>query len=128
MTGARPKRADRVAERLRAELMDLLLRGAVRDPAVADVFVTEVQVTPDLRQARVHFRLARPQADDKQRSAALQGLERAGGHLRRELGPRLQLKYMPELRFFWAEGQDRAARVDAVLAELQREREAGESK
>ncbi len=120
------KRADRVAERIRAELMAVILRGGVRDPAVSDVYVTEVVLTDDLRNARVYFRLTRPEVDDKQRDAALRGLSRAGGHLRRELGPKLQLRYMPELQFFWAQGPDRAARVEAVLAELERER-AGET-
>ena len=120
------KRADRVAERIRAELMAMILRGGVRDPAVSDVYVTEVVLTDDLRNARVYFRLTRPEVDDKQRDAALRGLSRAGGHLRRELGPKLQLRYMPELQFFWAQGPDRAARVEAVLAELERER-AGET-
>lgn len=127
MSESRPKRADRVAERLRAELMDLLLRGGVRDPAVSDVYITDVAVTDDLRHARVYFRLTRPEVDDKQRNAALRGLSRAGGFVRRELGPKLQLKYMPELQFFWAEGPDRAARVEAVLAELRREREDAET-
>jgi ribosome-binding factor A len=110
---------------MRAELMDLLLRGGVRDPAVSDVYVTEVVVTADLRHARVYFRLTRPEVDAKQRDAALRGLNRAGGHVRRELGPKLQLKYMPDLQFFWAEGPDRAAGVEAVLAELRRERDTG---
>lgn len=118
-----PKRADRVAERLRAELMELLLRGGVRDPAVADVYITEVSVTADLRHARVYFRLTKPGVDDKQRVAALRGLTRAEGHVRRELGPRLQLKHMPDFQFFWAEGPDRAARIDVVLDELRSERD-----
>jgi ribosome-binding factor A len=125
MNERRPKRSDRVAERMRAELMDLILRGGVRDPAVSDVYVTEVVVTDDLRHARVYFRLTRPEVDAKQRDAALRGLTRAGGHVRRALGPKLHLKYMPDLQFFWAEGQDRAARVDAVLAELELERRRG---
>ena len=53
----------------------------------------------------------------------LLALGRAHGYLRRELGPRLQLQYMPDLKFFWDEGFDRAARVDAVLAEIRRDEE-----
>ncbi|HEX7476331.1 MAG TPA: 30S ribosome-binding factor RbfA [Polyangiales bacterium] len=119
-------RSQRVAERLKAELMEMFLRGEVRDPAVADVYVTRVALTDDLQHARVYVRLTRPEVDDKQRSTTLRALERAGGHLRRELGPRLRLKYMPDLKFFWDEGLDRAARVEAVLEEIRREHE-GES-
>jgi ribosome-binding factor A len=62
--------------------------------------------------------LTQPEVDDKDRNAARSALERASGYLRRELGPRLQLKYMPDFTFFWDEGIDRAARVDAVIAEI----------
>jgi ribosome-binding factor A len=119
-------RSQRVAERLKAELMEMFLRGEVRDPAAADVYVTRVALTDDLQHARVYVRLTRPEVDDKQRSTTLRALDRAGGHLRRELGPRLRLKYMPDLKFFWDEGLDRAARVEAVLEEIRREHE-GES-
>jgi ribosome-binding factor A len=114
----KPNRAQRVAERLKAELMDFLLRGGLREPALAAAYVTGVEVTDDLRHARIYFRLTQPEVDAKDRSAARSALERASGYLRRELGPRLQLKYMPDFKFFWDEGLDRAARVEAVLAEL----------
>jgi ribosome-binding factor A len=71
----------------------------------------------------VYFRLTRPVVDAKDRENALKALERASGYLRRELGPRLQLQYMPDLKFVWDEGLDRAARVDAVLAEIRRDQE-----
>jgi ribosome-binding factor A len=114
-------RAERVAERLKSELMEFLLRGGLREPALAAVYITQVAVTDDLRHARVYFRLTQPEVDDKDRSAAKAALERASGYLRRELGPRLQLKYMPDFTFFWDEGLDRAARVDAIIAEIHRE-------
>ncbi len=123
---SKSSRSQRVAERLKAELMELFLRGLVRDPAVADVYVTQVALTDDLRHARVYVRLTRAEVDDKQRDTTIRALERAGGHLRRELGPRLRLKYMPDLQFFWDEGLDNAARVEAVLDEIRREQE-GES-
>jgi ribosome-binding factor A len=123
MSAPRPKRSDRVAARLQSELMDFIIRGGVRDPSLSDLYVTQVAVTDDLRHARVYFRLTRPDVDAKQQEAAMRALGGARGHIRRELGPRLQLKYMPDLVFFWDEGVDRAARVDAVLDELERERQ-----
>lgn len=121
MQKQKPNRADRVAERLKAELMDFLLRGGLREPALTAVYISSVKLTNDLRHARIYFRLTQPEVDDKDRNAARLALERASGYLRRELGPRLQLKYMPDFMFFWDEGIDRAARVDAVIAEIHRE-------
>jgi len=105
--------------------MELILRGALRDPHLADTYVTSVELTDDLRHARIYFRLTRPSLSAKDREYSVAALERASGFIRKELGPRLQLQYMPELKFFWDAGLDRAARVDAVLAEIRREEEEG---
>ena len=116
----KPSRAQRVAGRLQAELMELVLRGALRDPSLADAYFTEIHLSDDLRHARIYFRLTRPNLGAKDREHALSALDRASGFLRKELGPKLQLQYMPDLKFFWDEGLDRAARVDSILAEIHR--------
>ena len=121
----KPSRAQRVAGRLQAELMELVLRGALRDPSLADTYFTQIQLSDDLRHARIYFRLTRPTLGAKDREHALQAMERASGFLRKELGPKLQLQYMPELKFFWDEGLDRAARVEEMLDEIRREEGAG---
>jgi ribosome-binding factor A len=123
---AKPSRSARVAGLLKSELMELLLRGSVRDPALADAYVTDVALSDDLRHARVYFRLTRSVVGAKDRENTLAGLEKAKGYLRRELGPRLRLQYMPELKFFWDETLDEGARVDAVLAEIRRDDEGGQ--
>ena len=51
------RRADRVSERIRSELMELMLRGSVRDPAAKDVVVSAVRMTDDLSIARVYVRV-----------------------------------------------------------------------
>ncbi len=101
--------------------MDLLVRGAVRDPGAADCCVTAVKVSDDLGHARIYVRVLRAEVDERARQAALAALSRAAGFLRRELAPRLKLKYQPELRFYWDEDQDRAARIEALLSEIARE-------
>jgi ribosome-binding factor A len=105
--------------------MELVLRGALRDPELTDTYVTSVQLTADLRHARIYFRLTRSVVGDKDREHALAALERASGFIRRELGPKLRLQYMPDLKFFWDDGLERAARVEAVLEEIRREEEGG---
>ena len=113
MTASRPIR---VAARVREELAELLSQK-VNDPRVAGVLVTNVDVTPDLLDARVRVRLT---GDDtpQSRKAALKGLESASGFLRRELGARLQLRNAPRLQFFYVESLDRSRRIDEVLAEI----------
>lgn len=117
--GKRPKR---VAERIRAELMGMLLRGAVHDPEAAQAHVTEVVMTDDLRLARVYVRVIGDEPTAIRQRAIVKALERARGFLRRELGSKLALRYNPELEFFWDSDVDRALRVEALLAEIERER------
>lgn len=115
----KPKRTDRVAEQLRAELMELVLRGEVRDPRASGVHVAGVLMTPDLRQAKVQVRLAHDASPDaNKKREVVQALQHASGHLRRLLGPRLNLRYLPELRFFWDDGGDHSLRLHELLAEI----------
>lgn len=114
-------RPQRVGERIREELMDLLLRGAVKDPGAAGVVVHEVRVTGDLRQARVFVRLTEPRPDEARRRRALAALARASGFLRREVGARLGIRHTPELSFVWDESAERAARVEELLEEIRAE-------
>lgn len=123
---AKPARSERVAERVRAELMELLLRGRVHDPDARDLYVTDVVVSADLRHARVYVRCALGDASPERGRRAVKALQRASGFIQRELAPRLELKYQPELRFFWDEGFDRARRVEELLEEIADEAAGGD--
>ena len=124
MSPAPAKRSVRVAERVRAELMDLLLRGAVKDPRASAVVVTDVRLTDDLRFGRVYVRLLETDPSARRRREAIEALTRAGGFLRREIGAKLHLKHTPELRFEWDDVADSAHRIERVLDEI-REEESG---
>ena len=114
------RRADRVAERIRSELMDLLLRGALRDPAAKDVVVSAVRVTDDLGIARIYVRVLEEIDQDRQ-DRVVGALERATGFLRRELGHRLQLRHVPSLEFFWDDVVDSGLRIESILEEISEE-------
>ncbi|MDH3202951.1 MAG: 30S ribosome-binding factor RbfA [Myxococcales bacterium] len=114
------RRADRVAERLRSELMDLLLRGSVRDPAASSVVVSAVRMTDDLSIARVYVRVLEEVDADRQEEV-VDALGRARGFLRRELGQRLQLRHVPSLEFYWDDVVDSALRIESILDEIREE-------
>jgi ribosome-binding factor A len=118
------RRADRVAERIRSELMELLLRGSVRDPAAKDVVVSAVRMTDDLSIARVYVRVLEEIGADRQ-DAVVDALGRANGFLRRELGHRLQLRHVPSLEFYWDDVVDSALRIESILDEIRKEPGAG---
>lgn len=118
------KRASRVAEGIREEL-SLLLTTRVRDPRLVGVLVSRVALTDDLRSARVYFRLLEG-GDGDRIEAAKTGLSKAAGLLRKELGAKLKLRVVPELRFTYDEGQEARDRIDALLEEVRRERKPSE--
>jgi ribosome-binding factor A len=115
------KRAVRVAERVREELATLIAR-TVRDPRVQGVSIARVDMTDDLRQARVLVRLLEGGDDEARREEAVTGLGRASGLLRREVTKRLSLRYAPELKFVYDDGQDHLSRVEQLLAEVDAEK------
>lgn len=118
---AEADRAQRVGERIRQELMELLLRGAVKDPGVRGAVVHAVRVSGDLQHARIYVRLAELEPSEARKKALLAGLERASGFLRREVGSRLRIRYAPELRFFWDDTAEKASRIESLLEEIRSE-------
>lgn len=118
------RRADRVAERIRSELMELLLRGSVRDPAARDVVVSAVRMTDDLSIARVYVRVLE-EIEAERQEAVVEALRRASGFLRREIGQRLQLRHVPTLEFFWDDVVDSALRIESILDEIREDPDSG---
>jgi ribosome-binding factor A len=121
------KRATRVAERIREELA-FALAEVVKDPGARGVIVAGVRVSDDLRHANVYVRLVSGGDDETERKRALAGLTRASGVLRREVTERAGLRFAPELRFHYDEGQDARDRIDQLLREVDLEKSGGEKK
>jgi ribosome-binding factor A len=112
-----PKRHDRLNPEILRELARLALRE-IRDPRVGQVTFTRVELTEDLREARVYFvPLGGVGADD--RIAELQGgLEAARKFLQRKVGQNLKLRYTPKMTFHYDKGLGNLVRVHEVFGEL----------
>jgi ribosome-binding factor A len=109
-------RPERVAHLMRREIAEIL-QNRLRDPRLSSsmVSVTDVQVTHDLSMARVFVSML---ADGLERENAMRALQSASGFVRRELGPRLGLREVPDLRFAIDTSIERGARVDEILRRL----------
>jgi ribosome-binding factor A len=114
------RRVERVAGLLRAHLTELL-RRELGDRELAEVVVTSVEVTKDLSIARILVRSLATGDDAEAREKLIRRLRKAASRLRRALGPRLELRRLPELRFEFDTGGDASARVAELLAEIARE-------
>jgi ribosome-binding factor A len=108
------RRQLRVAELLQHELAQMIAFD-LRDPRLAFVSVVRVQVSPDLQHANVYVSQLAGENSPKETLAAL---EHARGFMRRELGLRTKLRYVPELRFHYDEGLAEGMRINALIDEV----------
>ncbi len=106
------KRADRVADQVRMEVADILMRRA-KDPRLDAVTVTDVEMTSDLRLARVYVTTLQGPQDE---GGTMASLEHAAGFIRAELGRRLNLRYTPELSFHKDVSGPRGDRILRLLS------------
>ncbi|HNQ01593.1 MAG: 30S ribosome-binding factor RbfA [Syntrophobacterales bacterium] len=111
------KRADRVADLVKQQIAEIL-RREVHDPRIANITVTDVRLTDDLHSARIYVvELGKDRMSDE----VGQGLSKARGFVRRELGKRLQLRYVPELSFFYDSSFEYGSKIDRLLKEIRKD-------
>jgi len=108
------KRAQRVADRILEETAEIL-RREVSDPRMAMITLTGVKVSDDLRHARIFFV---EMGEETCREETMEALRKASGFLRRELGRRLQLRYVPEVVFTPDGSFAYGARIDRLIADI----------
>ena len=109
------RRADRVGEAIREETATFLAEGAKDPRIVAFVTVTGVDVTPDLRRARIYVSVM---GSEEERRGTLEGLDSLAGHLRARLARTLRLRFAPEIEFRQDTSIARAARIETLLSQL----------
>lgn len=111
------RRAARLNEQFKREISDIL-RRETRDPRIGMPTVTGVDATPDLWSARVYVRPGPERDGEEADTELLAGLEAANPFIRRELGERLTLRRVPELRFELDKTLEKAMRIEALLREV----------
>lgn len=111
------KRSDRISAFIQEEVSKMLL-NELKDPAVGFVTVTKVNVTDDLKYAKIYYSVLGDD-DKKQESAA--ALKRATGHIRTELGRRLKIRFVPEIRFVYDDTTEYANHIENLLNKIREE-------
>jgi ribosome-binding factor A len=108
-------RAQRIADRVREELSEMLLKE-ISDPRLVGVSITDVTIDRELAYANIYVSAV----EGSERSdEILAGLEHAQGFIRRELTHRIDLRTFPRLRFHWDPTFERAEHIERLLASLQ---------
>lgn len=112
------KRSARVADAIRQELAVLLL-SKVRNPKLGEVHISRVEVTDDLKIARIYFTLL---AGKSRAAAAEKALIQARGFMRSHIARTLNLRYTPELQFRYDDTVEKVAQVESLFQEIENER------
>jgi len=112
-----PARVRRVCETCR-EVLGEIIQKELKDPRIGFVTVTEVEMSADLRHARIWVSvLGKPEEAEE----AMRALEGARGFIRSELGKRVRLRYLPEVVFMLDQSSERSMRLEGILRSLREE-------
>ncbi len=84
----------------------------LKDPRVRDVTVTAVEVSPDMRQAKIHVSVM---GDDTRQQLSLRGLQNAAGFLQSKVAKRIDTRYTPRLTFMLDLGVKRSLEISRIL-------------
>lgn len=118
MTRPRP---GRVQEALRQEVSKIL-QEEIKDPRLGFLTITKVELTDDLRYARIYFSVL---GEDKDKRLALKGLTSAKGYIRGLLSDRINLRFMPDIEFKIDQSLEHTKEIYDILDKIKKEREDG---
>ena len=110
-------RSKRVSELLLEEI-SWLIKRELKDPRIGFVTLTGVDVSKDLRHARVHVSIM---GDDDERASCIKGLKNAVGFIKKGLGENLTLKNLPDLEFVLDTSLDEVSRIENLLKDIKQQ-------
>ena len=108
------RRVLKAAEAIR-EVVSMTILTDLRDPRVENVTVTRVEVSPDMRNAKVHVSVMGSEA---KQNLAIKGLESSAGYLQSKIGDRIDTRYTPKLVFKLDDGVKKSIAIAKMLAEV----------
>lgn len=108
------RRVLKAAQAIR-EVVSMAILTDMKDPRIKDVTVTFVEVSADLRHAKVHVSVM---GDEKKKNLCLQGLQHASGFLQQKVGTRIDTRYTPRVQFVLDKGIENAMAVTRILKEV----------
>ena len=113
------RRLLKAAEAIREVVASSILTD-LRDPRVKDVTVISVEVSPDMREAKVSVSVM---GTDAQKQKSMRGLQNSAGFLQQKIANRIDPRYTPRLQFVLNKGADNAMLVSELLAKIAKEKD-----
>ena len=108
------RRVLKAAEAIR-EVVSMAILTELNDPRISDVTVTYVEVSADMRIAKVHVSVM---GDEKKQNLSLKGLQSAAGFLQGKLNRRIETRYTPRIQFILDQGIKHSLQVNEILQEV----------
>jgi ribosome-binding factor A len=105
------RRLQKAAQAIR-QVVSMAILAEIKDPRVRNVTVTQVEVSPDMRQAKVFVSVM---GDETQQRLSLHGLRSAAGYLQSKISERIDTRYTPRLEFVLDEGVKKSIAVAEIL-------------
>jgi ribosome-binding factor A len=108
------RRVLKAAQAIR-EVVSMAIIADLKDPRIQDVTVTLVEVTPDMRQAKVNVSVM---GDETKQKLCIHGLQNSAGYLQQKVGKRIDTRYTPRLQFVLDKGIQHSMLVTRILDEV----------
>lgn len=110
-------RQRRLSELLKEEISDIILKE-VKDPRIGFVSITDVELSGDLRHAKIFFSVI---GDQSEREDTLNGLKKATGFIRKLVGERITVYHTPELVFKYDDSIEHGIHISNLIKEVRKE-------
>lgn len=107
-------RAEKIQELIKQEVSKIILND-LKNPNIGFVTVTQVEVTNDLRHAKIWLSLY---GKEEEQAKTLQALERSLGFIRNEIGKRIRLKFVPELALLTDSSLEYSSHIQKILLQI----------
>ena len=107
-------RATRVADLLKEEISEMLCKE-VKDPHIGFITITDVEVSKDLKHAQIFYTIL---GDEKQEEESADALSRVSSFIKKQLGKRLRMRYIPEIIFKYDHSLAYGTKIDHILNSL----------
>ena len=107
-------RSERVGDQILREISNLLLLK-VKDPRLKGVTLTDVRMSKDLRYAYIYYSLL---GEEEQKNQAQAGFESAKGFIRKAIGEKLHLRYVPDIQFRYDTSLEQGQKIERLLEEV----------
>ena len=114
---AKQLRIEKLQELIKQEMSKMLLKE-IKDPRIGFVTVTDVEMTGDLREAKIYVSVM---GSEEQIKSSLEGLNSALGFIRREIGQRVRLRFTPEISFALDTSLDYGDHIQKLLLQVEGE-------